>query len=152
MAALELGNSPQAADVIGPSTQVRVPFAMTDEQGMETPLDLEESMLIVDLGDEVLSRFREIGEDDPFVMSQHDAFPIGEELSSSNLVGRACLGQGGFYSAQGEAPAKGKAKAKPPQGPPAPGCRAKGAAKRKKLQAIGFEVRIFLPPGPAGCI
>ena len=92
LSALDEGEN---TDLIGSSIQVRLPFAVSDEQGVEVPLDLEDSVMMVDFGAAVLPRLREVGHDFatvfPFISLLPEATPVAEDLLAA---AKAWLQQG----------------------------------------------------------
>ncbi|OLP84103.1 hypothetical protein AK812_SmicGene35057 [Symbiodinium microadriaticum] len=86
LATLDEGENADAHSLVGPSHQCTVPFAVSDEQGVEQPLEMEGSVLLVDFGAQVLPQLRDLGEDIisdtlfPFDLHQLEAVPMSEEL------------------------------------------------------------------------
>ena len=117
LSALGEGENADAGALIGSSIQVRLPFAASDEQGVEVPLDLEDSVMIVDFGAAVLPRLREVGHDFateavfPFISLLPEATPVAEDLlaAAKAWLQQGPVGRMAFYSAQERQP---KAKAK----------------------------------------
>ncbi|CAE7712005.1 unnamed protein product [Symbiodinium sp. CCMP2456] len=86
---LDQGDQAEAVSLVGPSHLTRVPFGVTDEQGLEVPLDLDGAVTLVDFGADVLPLLRMVGEGFaaenlfPFLMDHPDALPLSEELLST---------------------------------------------------------------------
>ncbi|CAE7635021.1 unnamed protein product, partial [Symbiodinium necroappetens] len=125
LATLDEGENADAHSLVGPSHQCTVPFAVSDEQGVEQPLEMEGSVLLVDFGARVLPQLRDLGEDIisdalfPFDLHQLEAVPMSEELlavarrwASVTQADRAAFYSAVEDQAATDVGAGGKAKAK----------------------------------------
>ena len=57
------GAAAKAGSLVGPSTQLTLPLRMSDEQGVEQPLDMEACVFLVGFSQGVLGLLRDLGND-----------------------------------------------------------------------------------------
>ncbi|CAE7469278.1 unnamed protein product [Symbiodinium natans] len=111
LVALDAGNTAEPLALLGPSFQVTLPLGVSDEQGLEQPIDVETPVLMVDFGAGILASLREVGEDIvsdaifPFSLHQPEATPLSDELlaAARSWVSESPLDRTVFYSAQEDA-------------------------------------------------
>ena len=107
LSALEGGEESDPHALVGPYQQLRVPFGVLDEQGLEVPLDTEGPVVLLDLSLGVLPLLREAAEDlgseelFPFVIGQPEAMPLSDELlaAAHQWLTETTANRAAFYSA-----------------------------------------------------
>ena len=144
---LDQGELAEAGSLIGPSHLTRVPFGLTDEQGLEVPLDVDGAVTFVDFSIEVLPQLRQVGEGFaaenlfPFLMDHPDALPLSEELlaAAKAWCSETALDRIAFYSAVEEPPEL------PPKGRPKKTPAAKKRVTTADLAAQVSQLSALLP-------